>query len=284
MGSKRRAASTPSAAEALRSATRPQFRTLLDVTIDGPQTLSLSELARCTTDLVVSTIGVDLSGLGMFDKDNCARMIAASNHRSTDWERLVVDPGDGVASRVLSRGGSVSLKNYVLESQSSHRLVDVFVHGEGALGMLAVPVLRGDTVIGILYGGVRREEHIGDRGRTGLHNLATLFAATLPKTTEIMHSTTSHTKPNPNAAPGGFSTSRQSDTPQLSPGPIGRDLTEREKCVLNHLSRGLSTSEIAAIEYLAVNTVRSYVQDLLWKLGANSRLQAVAIAREQGLV
>jgi len=50
------------------------------------------------------------------------------------------------------------------------------------------------------------------------------------------------------------------------------------------LSKGLATKEVAAAEYLAVNTVRSYIQSALWKLGANSRLQAVAIARDVGLI
>ena len=61
-------------------------------------------------------------------------------------------------------------------------------------------------------------------------------------------------------------------------------LTERECEVLTLLAEGLSTKEIAAQLVLSVNTVRSHAQNTLTKLGVNSRLQAVARARESGLV
>jgi DNA-binding NarL/FixJ family response regulator len=61
-------------------------------------------------------------------------------------------------------------------------------------------------------------------------------------------------------------------------------LTERERKILQFLADGASTRDIAAKEYLALNTVRSYVQSALWKLGAHTRLQAVAVARDLGLI
>src|SRR5438067_533198 len=96
-------------AEALRTRTAPPFRTLSDVTVSELRDFLQSEpeLARCTTDLIVAATGVDVSGLGMFDQEGGAVMLAASHHRSPEWEHLVVQPGDGVASRVLSLGGAV---------------------------------------------------------------------------------------------------------------------------------------------------------------------------------
>jgi DNA-binding CsgD family transcriptional regulator len=281
-----------SAAESLRASTHHPFRTLYDVTGDeiGSRLPSEPDFAHCTTDLIVAATGVDMSGLGMFDREGGAVMLAASNHRSPEWEHLEVHPGDGVASRVLNLGGAVALKNYALESGSSEHLIDVFVRQEGACGMLAVPIHRDGSVIGVLYAGVRRPEYIGDRGRTGLHNLAKLFAATLPfsapdAAVAIDNSDSNSSSPTPSSPDGCCPQLKNSSANGSShPALLGGDLSEREKSILTLLSQGISTKEIAVSEFLALNTVRSYIQSALWKLGANSRLQAVAIAREVGLI
>lgn len=61
-------------------------------------------------------------------------------------------------------------------------------------------------------------------------------------------------------------------------------LSPREHDVLAMLMVGLSTAAIAAELGISDNTCRGYVKSLLWKLGAHSRLEAVAIARRRGLV
>jgi DNA-binding NarL/FixJ family response regulator len=151
--------------------------------------------------------------------------------------------------------------------------------------MLGVPIYRNDGVVGVLYGGLRRPEYIGDRGRLGLHNVAKLFAATL-STQEV----TDRLKREGRAETGGALASSSESTVREYPNPTaGRStdavlLTVREREVLELLAQGLATRDIAREEYLAINTVRSYVQSALWKLGAHSRLEAVAVARELGLI
>jgi DNA-binding NarL/FixJ family response regulator len=61
-------------------------------------------------------------------------------------------------------------------------------------------------------------------------------------------------------------------------------LTPRQKDVLDLLAEGASTEEIAAGLHLTTETVRNYIRQLLNKLGAHSRLEAVVVARKQGLV
>lgn len=61
-----------------------------------------------------------------------------------------------------------------------------------------------------------------------------------------------------------------------------RDLTPREREVLQQVARGLSNDEIAAILELRPKTVRNHVSRVLDKLGAASRAQAVAFARDAG--
>jgi DNA-binding NarL/FixJ family response regulator len=62
------------------------------------------------------------------------------------------------------------------------------------------------------------------------------------------------------------------------------DLTAREREVLALLGEGLTTREIADALFISNNTARNHVQRLIAKLGAHSRLGAVATARRAGLV
>jgi DNA-binding NarL/FixJ family response regulator len=62
------------------------------------------------------------------------------------------------------------------------------------------------------------------------------------------------------------------------------NLTDRERDVLRLLAEGLDTRAIAQEFGLTVATVRTYVQTILRKLDAHSRLQAVMRGHEQGLL
>ena len=61
-------------------------------------------------------------------------------------------------------------------------------------------------------------------------------------------------------------------------------LTNREREVLQRMADGAGTATIAADFVVSNNTVRTHVQRIITKLGAHSKLEAVAIAREAGLV
>ena len=50
------------------------------------------------------------------------------------------------------------------------------------------------------------------------------------------------------------------------------------------LAEGLSTREIAQQLFISLNTARNHVQRLIAKLGAHSRLEAVAVARRNGML
>lgn len=61
-------------------------------------------------------------------------------------------------------------------------------------------------------------------------------------------------------------------------------LTEREREVLRYLAEGLANKQIARILGISVATVNKHVANVMAKLGACSRTQAVTIARRQGLL
>ena len=66
--------------------------------------------------------------------------------------------------------------------------------------------------------------------------------------------------------------------------PIGADLTDREKEVLSLLAGGWTNPNIATHLHLSINTVRNYVQAILTKLGAHSKLEAVATGVKEGII
>jgi two-component system, NarL family, nitrate/nitrite response regulator NarL len=78
----------------------------------------------------------------------------------------------------------------------------------------------------------------------------------------------------------------------LDPGPLkvpARDtnrlgeLSPREKEILARIAGGQSTRQMSSAMNITVDTVRTYVKNVLTKLGAHSRLQLAALASRDGL-
>ncbi len=67
-------------------------------------------------------------------------------------------------------------------------------------------------------------------------------------------------------------------------GPASAPLRPRELEVLRMMATGAGTKAIADELGLSVNTVRTYIQATLEKMGAHSRIQAVVIADRRGLI
>ncbi|MHB1535563.1 MAG: response regulator [Acidimicrobiales bacterium] len=61
-------------------------------------------------------------------------------------------------------------------------------------------------------------------------------------------------------------------------------LTPRELAVLTELSRGLSVRQIASAMSIRPGTVHGHVHSILRKTGTSSQLEAVAMARKEGLL
>jgi two-component system, NarL family, response regulator LiaR len=62
------------------------------------------------------------------------------------------------------------------------------------------------------------------------------------------------------------------------------DLTERERVVLTLMAEGLTNTQIAGKLTVSPSTIKSHVSNILSKLGAASRTEAVTLALRQGLV
>jgi DNA-binding NarL/FixJ family response regulator len=79
----------------------------------------------------------------------------------------------------------------------------------------------------------------------------------------------------------------------LDPGPLRFpardrnrlcDLSPREKEILTRIAAGQGTRQMSCAMNITVHTVRTYVKNVLAKLGAHSRLQLAALASQDGLL
>jgi NarL family two-component system response regulator LiaR len=66
--------------------------------------------------------------------------------------------------------------------------------------------------------------------------------------------------------------------------PLGYDLTEREREVLDLMSKGLDNNKIADTLIVSRSTVKFHVSNILAKLYVNSRTEAVVVALQNHLV
>jgi DNA-binding NarL/FixJ family response regulator len=62
------------------------------------------------------------------------------------------------------------------------------------------------------------------------------------------------------------------------------ELTTREREILELIAEGLTNGDIAARLLISVNTARNHVQNILAKLDAHSKLEALSIANRHGLL
>lgn len=79
----------------------------------------------------------------------------------------------------------------------------------------------------------------------------------------------------------------------IDPGPLRipardtdrlRELSPREKEILARIAGGQSTEQMSSAMNITVHTVRTYVKNVLAKLGVHSRLQLAALASQDGLL
>lgn len=83
---------------------------------------------------------------------------------------------------------------------------------------------------------------------------------------------------------GLLSRQRQRQAAEAERSRLAGSLTPREHDILRLVARGMDNQAIADESHISVTTVRGHVQRILEKLGAHSKLEAVARAADAGLI
>jgi LuxR family maltose regulon positive regulatory protein len=88
----------------------------------------------------------------------------------------------------------------------------------------------------------------------------------------------------PVMSPGAVPFQRKAPSSDQAAPVFVERLSEREREVLTHASRMLSTAEIATEMYISVNTVKTHLRNIYRKLSATHRNEAVRRARQLQLI
>lgn len=162
-----------------RSARELAQETLRDLDDSYLELLSLLDveavIQRVVED-VPQLAGFDVAWVGRPDGDDRLVLGNSVGARTDLLEGLVVPRGIGLGGRVLTSHTPMWVKNYITSPQITHDFATQ-AQVEGLQSMIAVPILHGERVLGVLYGSHRFETDYGDRTAHLLDEIAARTAA-----------------------------------------------------------------------------------------------------------
>lgn len=272
-------------------------------------------LARTLIELVASisdALGADTVSVAILDHDRALfQMSAHAGVRSNAYGTLAIAPGEGLGGLVAEKAHTVALADYL----TSTEITDLYrpaVSAEGLRGMACVPLRGPGGTSLLLYAGNRSVDSLDDRTVGRLEGLAlgvqqavqrTRSAAVVPLPPEsrgaryvpdaiaqllaCIASTAEERGPEAIERIAGLAQAGCRLIDPHVPIETAEDadaLTPRERLVLTLVGEGLSTRRIAHALGNTDSTVKWHVRRAMGKLGAESRWQAVVVARELGLI
>lgn len=238
--------------------------------------------------------------------------------RSNVLRNLVISSECGVGGRAIAEQRPVVIADYFESDRITHEY-DRHVAGEGIESLLAAPVVVRGRTRAAMYGGLRVNASIGDTVAEQVMAGARALAREIEIRDEVDRRVELLENARDAVAGSGRVSASVSEgitesylalreiaarTPdpaleaQLSaigeklrvltvgdaPTGTGAHLSERERDVLGYVALGCRNAEIAERLSLSIETVKSYMRNLMGKLEVRSRHEAVVEARRQGLL
>ena len=215
---------------------------------------------------------------------------------------VAVDAGHGLGGKVMALNRPMVVDDYLRTPRITHRY-NAIIAAEGLRAVAAAPVIVERRPVAVIYGALRTDEAIGDR---------TLDALAVEARELEQQIVASRATVASDAAAGDGLRDRITEAyAQLrtlardvddvavadqiarisdllldgeSDEPTTLSLTRREQDVVTLAALGYTNARIAEQLNIGVQTAKGYMKDILRKLGASSRLEAVVIARRSGLL
>ncbi|WP_447643834.1 response regulator transcription factor [Nocardioides zeae] len=215
-------------------------------------------------------------------------------------------PGHGLGGRVVALGRAHAFSDYLSSRSISHRY-DAIVAAEGLHAMAAVPVVVARRPVAVLYGALHAPGDLGSRTL----DVLTTEARALEQEIAVARALETGSADEDAAALRERVRATYAELRRLAADlddPLLRDalvraadtlapeapaaaetlaavhLTARERDVLALVALGSSNARIGEELGLTLHTVKGYVKNVMAKLGAGTRLEAVVLARRAGLL
>ncbi|HEV2347688.1 MAG TPA: GAF domain-containing protein [Actinocrinis sp.] len=120
--------------------------------------------------------GVDMGWVGRAESLDHLVLSHVVNAATDNVSGLVVPRGAGLGGMVMKTGRPAWVSDYCTDPGITHEFSSQ-ARAEGVKGMIAVPIIGPDGVLGVLYGANRYESEFGDRTVDALNDLAAHTAA-----------------------------------------------------------------------------------------------------------
>lgn len=137
--------------------------------------LDRTAVARRTVAAVPRLAGVDLAWLGEPVAEDRMVLQHAVNSTSGLVDGLVIPAGEGLGGKVLVTRRPLWVSDYCRCEDITPQFKDR-AGAEGIKAMIAVPVIAGDQLLGVLYGANRSDTAFGDRDVRAFEQIASRMA------------------------------------------------------------------------------------------------------------
>ncbi|MFD8151179.1 response regulator transcription factor [Streptomyces sp. NPDC059720] len=256
---------------------------------------ALLRLRRCT--------GLPVAFGGLLEADSRMRISELSGTATDALRSLVVTSGNGLGGKAVALSRPCAVTDYSVSRRISHEY-DAPVAAEGLRSVLAVPVVVGQRVRGVLYGALRTALPMGGR----------MLDASVEAAREVERALAVRDEARSLVAGAGTGAGREQVreahaalralAPRIAdsrvraellracallaadaagPGPSARvRLAPREVDVLACVAAGATNAAAARRLGLTPETVKAYLRSAMRKLRARTRGEAVVAARRAG--
>ena len=222
---------------------------------------------------------------------------------------LTLDPSEGLGGKVAVMRRPIAVNDYFETQVITHRY-DKVIRAERLKALVATPIIVGRQTVGVIYGAFRTSEVVGGRiedtvvqearaleqelavsAVTSTNGVLSEEATVNARLREQVRSVYAELRLLAGSVGDADvraalvkAAARLVDEGGRSESDGSASLTKREIDVLTVAGAGMTNVQIAGVLGLALFTVKSYMKSAMHKLGASTRLEAVVLARRDGMI